>query len=66
MSVVKVIEVMAQSGKGWEDAARQALAKASETVNNIQSIYIKEMKADVENNIITAYRIDAKISFIIE
>ena len=66
MSVVKVIEVLAQSDKGWEDAARVALKKAATTVNNIQSIYIKEMKADVKNNEIQAYRVDAKISFLIE
>jgi len=66
MSVVKVIEVLAQSDEGWEDAARVALKKAATTVNNIQSIYIKEMKADVKNNEIQGYRIDAKISFLIE
>ena len=63
--VVKVIEVLAESNKSWEDAASQALKKASKTLKNIRSIYIKELEAKVENNRITQYRINAKISFLL-
>ncbi len=66
MSVVKVIEVLAQSPDSWEDATRKALAEASRTVKNIRNIYIKEMQAIVENDKITEYRVDAKISFVID
>lgn len=66
MSVVKVIEVLAQSGESWEDATQQALAEVSKSVNNIKSIYIKNLKAIVEDNKITEYRLDAKISFLVE
>ncbi len=66
MSVVKVIEVLAQSDKGWEDAAREAVKEASKSVKNIQNIYIKDFKADVENNNVTVYRVNAKISFLVE
>ncbi|MHB9030193.1 MAG: dodecin family protein [Candidatus Latescibacterota bacterium] len=65
MSVVKVIEVMAQSEKSWEDATRIALEEASRTVKDIKSIYIKEFQAIVENNRISEYRVDTKISFVI-
>ena len=63
MSVVKVIEIMANSPKSWEDAARQAIAEASKTVRHIKSIYIKEHSALVDGNKITEFRITAKISF---
>jgi flavin-binding protein dodecin len=66
MAIVKVIEVLAQSDKSWDDAARVALQEASKTVRNIQSIYIKEMQAAVENDQIVQYRINAKISFVLE
>ncbi|MCF6154368.1 MAG: dodecin domain-containing protein [Candidatus Brocadia sp.] len=66
MAIVKVIEVLAQSEKGWEDAAQEALKEASKSVRNIQSIYIKEFQATVENNQIVNYRINAKISFVVE
>lgn len=66
MAIVKVIEVLAQSDKSWEDATQQALTEAAKTVRNIQSIYIKEFQAIVENDRIVNYRINAKISFIVE
>lgn len=66
MAVVKVIEILAESGESWEDAAREALKEASKTVKNIQSLYIKEMQAIVENNEIVSYRINAKISFVVQ
>ena len=66
MSTVKVIELLAQSEKSWEDAAEVALTKASESLHGIKSIYIKEMEAKVEDNKITAYRITAKISFVLD
>ncbi len=66
MSVVKVIEVIAESAVGWEDAAQVAIAAAAKTVDKIQSVYIKEFKGVVEDNKIVKYRIIAKISFIVE
>ncbi|MGD8742829.1 MAG: dodecin family protein [Granulosicoccaceae bacterium] len=66
MATIKVIEVLAQSEKSWEDAARVAVAKAGESIHNIKSIYMQEMEAKVENNQITEYRINAKISFALD
>ncbi|MFZ0391376.1 MAG: dodecin family protein [Calditrichia bacterium] len=66
MSVIKVIEVLADSQKSWEDAASVALKEASKTVKNIKSLYIKEFQAVTENNQITTYRVNAKISFLVE
>jgi flavin-binding protein dodecin len=64
--VVKVIELLAQSEKSWEDAAQNAVGEASKTLRNIRSIYIKEFEACVEDGKITQYRINAKISFDLE
>ena len=61
--IVKVIELLAQSDKSWEDAAQAAVTQASKTIRHIRSIYIKEHEAVVENGRITQYRINAKISF---
>ncbi len=63
MGIHKVIEVLAQSESGWEDAARKAVEQASRTVRNIKSLYVKEMQAVVESDRITHYRINAKITF---
>jgi dodecin len=66
MAIVKVIEVLAQSNKSWEDAANVALQEAARSVRNIKSIYVSELQAKVENNRISEYRLNAKISFVIE
>ena len=66
MAIVKVIEVLAESKESWEAAAEEALKEASMTVKNIQSIYVKEMQAIVRENKIVNYRINAKISFLVE
>ncbi len=64
MAIVKIIEVLAQ-GSTIEAATEAALAEASETVKNIKNIYIQDMQAIVENNKITTYRVNAKISFLV-
>ncbi|HZW28150.1 MAG TPA: dodecin family protein [Trueperaceae bacterium] len=66
MAVVKVIEVLAQSEKSFEDAIQVALREASRTIRNIKSIYVKEMQAIVDGDRIAAYRVDTKISFALE
>ncbi|MBW6455987.1 MAG: dodecin family protein [Trueperaceae bacterium] len=65
-AMVKVIEVLAQSEKSWDDAARVALEEASRTLRGIQSIYVKDMQAIVKDNRIVQYRLNAKISFLLE
>jgi flavin-binding protein dodecin len=66
MPVVKVIEVLTQSPKSWEGAAQEGLNEVSKTVQDIQSIYVKEMQAVVENGKISQYRLNAKISFVVK
>lgn len=64
--LVKVVEVIGVSEKGFTEATRNAVAEASKTLKNIRSIYIKHMNANVENNEIVSYAVNAKISFEIE
>jgi flavin-binding protein dodecin len=66
MSVIKIIEVLSESNLSWEDAAKQAVAKASGTLHNVKSVYIKDHSAKVENGKIISYRINAKVSFVLD
>lgn len=65
-NTLKVIEVLAQSTKSWEDAAAQAIEQASKSLHGIKSIYIQHLEAKVESNKIVEFRINAKISFLID
>jgi dodecin len=66
MAMLKVIEVLAESDKSWEDAAQIAVDNAAKTVRGIKSIYLKNIEATVDNGKISKYRINAKISFALE
>jgi flavin-binding protein dodecin len=66
MAVVKVIEILAESETSWEDAAQQALTEVARTVRNIKAIYIKDFQAIVEHDRIARYRVNAKVSFLVE
>jgi flavin-binding protein dodecin len=63
MSVLKVIEVMANSDKSWEDAARNAVSHASKSVKNIRSAYIQDQSASVKDGEISDFRVNVKITF---
>ena len=64
MSVVKIIEIIAE-GNSIENAIENGLERASETVEGIQNIWVKDVKAQVENNKISTYRLILKVSFIL-
>jgi dodecin len=64
--MIKVLEVIAASDKGFTEATQNAVNEASKTVKNIKSIYIEHMNANVENNKIVSYAVNAKISFEIQ
>ena len=63
MAVVKVVEILAESNESWEAAAQVAVKEASKTIKNIESVYVKDFQAIVEDSNITKYRVNAKISF---
>ena len=64
-SVVKVIELIAQSDKSWDDAARNAVAEAAKTIKNIKSVWVDNQTAEVEGNQIVSYRVNVRISFLV-
>jgi len=66
MTMLKVIEVLAESNKSWEDAAQVAVTTASKTVRHVKSINVKNLQATVEKGKITNYRLNAKIAFLLE
>ena len=66
MPIVKVIEVISSSKKGIDDAIDQAVKEASKTVRNIDSVYVKDIKAHVKDGKISTYGVVCKISFRLE
>jgi dodecin len=65
MAVAKVIEITATSGESFEDAIRQGIGKASETVREIRGAWVKEQKVLVKDGEVDGYRVDLKVSFVL-
>ena len=64
MAILKVIEVLANSKKSWEDATQQAVTKASKSVKNIKSVYVQEFSAvPGKAGKIDEFRVNVKITF---
>ena len=63
MKVIKVIELLANSKKSWEDATAQAIKKASKSINNIRSANVGNMSVTVKNGRVEEYRVSLKVTF---
>ena len=65
-AVAKVIELVAESEKGFDDAVQQGLAIASETIRGITGLDVKHMTCTVKDNRITHYKVTLNVAFRIE
>ena len=60
MSVARITEISATSEKSFEDAIQQGITRATTTLRNVKSAWIKEQEVSIDNNRITSYRPRAK------
>jgi len=65
-SVAKITEISACSGKSFADAMDIGIARASKTLKNITGAWVNDMKVDVKDGKITDYRVNMKVTFILE
>ncbi|MFD4182647.1 dodecin family protein [Rhodococcus sp. NPDC058514] len=66
MSVAKVLEISASSTVSTDDAVKQGIAKAAETVHGITAAWVKDTQVVVENGKVTEWRVNLKITFVLE
>jgi dodecin len=66
MSVAKVSEISATSSKSFEDAMQQGLARASKTLRNIRSAWIKEQQVRCENGKVSEYQVNMMVTFVLD
>ncbi|MEM2908992.1 MAG: dodecin family protein [Candidatus Bilamarchaeaceae archaeon] len=66
MAVIKIIEIIGESEKSWEDAVHEGLKRAGKTVKNITGIDVLSFKAKIANNRIVQYRAHMKVAFVVE
>lgn len=63
MAILKVIEVLSNSKKSWEDATAKAVKQASKSVQNIRSVYVQDQSAIVKDGAVVEYRVNLKLTF---
>ena len=63
MAVIKVVEIMSESSKSWEDATANAIKKAGKSIKGIRSAYVQSQSVVVKSNKVTGYRVNLKVSF---
>jgi flavin-binding protein dodecin len=66
MSVAKIIEISCESPTSFEDAVRQGIATAAKTVEHIRGAWVKEQQVVVKDNKVVAYRVDLKLTFVLQ
>ena len=66
MPVARVIELSASSEQGFEDAINQGIQRATSTLRNVESAWVKDMNVMIENNQVTAYKVNLAITFVLE
>lgn len=66
MSVAKVIELSSESTESFEDAIRQGVMKASESLRNIKGAWVSQQQVVVDGDSVVAFRVDLKVTFILE
>ncbi len=66
MSVAKVTEISSSSTKSFEDAVAVGIDRANKTLDKVKGAWINEMKVDVKDGKVTAYRVNMKVTFILK
>jgi len=66
MSVARVTEISSTSEKSFEDAIRQGIARAHQTIRNVKGAWIKEQQIDIDNGNITRYRVNMLVTFVLD
>ena len=66
MSVARITEITAESTKSFEDAINQGVARANKTLKNVKGAWVQDQKVTVENGKISNYRVNLKVTFVLE
>ena len=66
MAVARVTEISSTSSKSFEDAIQQGVARATKTLRNVRSAWIKEQRVDIRNNEIAEYQVNMMVTFILD
>lgn len=66
MSVAKVVEISSSSTKSFDDAIKEGISRATKTLKNVQGAWVNEQSVVINNNAVSEYRVNLKITFVMD
>jgi dodecin len=66
MAVARVTEISSTSSKSFDDAIQQGVARATKTLRNVRSAWVKEQRVDIRDNRITEYQVNLMVTFVLD
>lgn len=66
MSVAKVTEIISSSPTSFDDAVAKGVARAAETLKNVESAWVQNQSVTVKGNKVAEYRVNLKVTFILQ
>ena len=64
--MARVTEISAVSEEGFEDAIRQAIARATKTLRNVEGAWVKDQNVMIEDGNIKGYKVNLEVTFVLE
>lgn len=66
MSVARVVEISSTSSKSFEDAMQQGITRATKTLRNVKSAWIKEQEVRIDGDRVTDYKVNMLVTFVLD
>ena len=66
MSIARVVEITATSDESFEDALQQGVARATQTLRNVRSAWVKEQEVQIEGGQISGYKVNMLVTFVLD
>ena len=66
MTVARVTEISSTSTKSFEDAIQQGVARATKTLRNVKTAWIKDQRVEVKNDRISEYQVNLAVTFVLD
>ena len=66
MAVARVTEISSTSSKSFDDAIQQGITRATKTLRNVRSAWVKEQRVDIKNDQITEYQVNLMVTFVLD
>ena len=66
MAVARVTEISSTSTKGFDDAIQQGIARATKTLRNVRSAWVKEQRVDIKDGQIVDYQVNLMVTFVLD